>query len=36
MTGGSSIDELEVSRETSGSVGGAGSSDLHLKQGMLG
>ena len=31
VTGGSSIDELEVSRESSGSVGGAGGSDLRLE-----
>ena len=35
-TGGSSMDELEVSRESSGSVRGASSRDLCLERGMLG
>ena len=34
--GGSSINELEASRESSGSVRGAGSRDLCLERGMLG
>ena len=32
----SNIEEVEASRESSGSVGGAGSRDLCLEQGMLG
>ena len=36
LTGGSNMEEVEVSRESSGSVGGAGSRDLHLERGMLG
>ena len=34
--GGSSIDELEASRESSGSVRGASGRDLRLERGMLG
>ena len=36
LTGGSNMDEVEASRESSGSVGGAGGRDLRLEQGMLG
>ena len=36
LTGGSNMDEVEASRESSGSVGGAGGRDLHLERGMLG
>ena len=35
-TGGSSMDELEASRESSSSVRGASSKDLCLERGMLG
>ena len=31
VTGGSNMDEVEASRESSGSVGGAGGSDLRLE-----
>ena len=34
--GGSSINELEASRESSGSVRGASGRDLRLERGMLG
>ena len=36
LTGGSNMEEVEASRESSGSVGGAGGSDLRLERGMLG
>ena len=36
LTGGSNIEEVEASRESSGSIGGAGGRDLHLERGMLG
>ena len=36
LTGGSNIEEVEASRESSGSVGGAGGRDLRLERGMLG
>ena len=36
LTGGSNMDEVDGSRESSGSVGGAGGRDLRLEQGMLG
>ena len=35
-TGGSSMDELEASRESSSSIRGASGRDLHLERGMLG
>ena len=36
LTGGSNMEDVEVSRESSGSVGGAGGRDLRLERGMLG
>ena len=36
LTGGSNMEEVEASRESSGSVGGAGGRDLRLERGMLG
>ena len=36
LTGGSNMEEVEASRESSGSVGGTGGRDLRLERGMLG
>ena len=36
LTRGSNMEEVEASRESSGSVGGAGGRDLRLERGMLG